>query len=74
MRRLEAYRKEIRLIRQERDDLTSMEREDTKEICAIWKTLRKVREKNEFNNTDTKLVIIKVSNIALKNQNLIILY
>ena len=61
-RRLDTYRREIRVIRGQRDELSSVERSSIREVVSLWKSLREVREgQNASHNTNIKIVIRKVT-------------
>ena len=56
---MSSYRKETKIIRQQRDEESRIERDAVKEILGVWKSLRDVRKQQGFHNTDLKLVIHK---------------
>jgi coiled-coil and C2 domain-containing protein 2A len=60
LRRLEAYRREVRLVRDQRDEETHRERDAVKEILVVWKKLKEARKQQGYRNTSVKLVIRRV--------------
>ena len=56
-RRLEAYRKETKMVREQRDNESLNERNAIKKMLSLWKSLKDCRKKTGFHNTGVKLVI-----------------
>ena len=60
-RRLDSYRREIRVLRKQRDSLSAAERESVRQVLGLWRALRDVRkEQSGYQNTAIKIVIRKV--------------
>ena len=58
--RMRSYQEEIRLLREEKDDESLRERELIHDILGLWKTLKQVRSKQGFSNTNHKIIVHKV--------------
>ena len=56
LRRLDSYRREIRLVREQRDEEGGREREAVKGILVLWKRLKDARKAQGYRNTSIKLV------------------
>ena len=56
LRRLDSYRREIRLVREQRDEEGGRERDAVKEILVVWKKLKDARKAQGYRNTSVKLV------------------
>ncbi len=61
LRRLESYRGEIWLVRQQRDEDCAKERAATKDILHLWRDIKELRRRQGYSNTGVKLVIHKVN-------------
>lgn len=57
--RLLAYQNEIKLTREQRDIEMSQRKKLTEMILATWKSLKMLRARQQFRNTEYKLVIKK---------------
>lgn len=57
--RLLAYQNEIKLTREQRDIEMSQRKKLTEMILATWKSLKSLRARQQFRNTEYKLVIKK---------------
>ena len=54
---LRAYRNEIKQTRQQRDNEMMLKKNLTEKILITWKELKDIRLKQQFRNTDLKLII-----------------
>jgi len=54
-----AYKNEIKQIRQQRDIVMKMKKGLIEKILSTWKELKELRAKQQFRNTDIKLIIRK---------------
>ena len=59
--KLNAYRYEIKQVRQQRDNETMLKKDLIEKILVTWKELKDIRTKRGFRNTDLKLVIKKLA-------------
>lgn len=59
MKKLMAYKYEIQKTRQERNKDVKIHKQLVEQIIQTWKELKELRLKNQFRNTDVKLVIKK---------------
>ncbi|TRY71764.1 hypothetical protein TCAL_04776 [Tigriopus californicus] len=59
-RRFESYRKEVKVIREQRDEESGRERATIKEILTLWRTMRDIRRRQGYQSTNLKLTIHKV--------------
>ncbi len=57
--KLKAYKNEIKQTRQQRDIEMKMKKNLIEKIVATWKDLKDIRAKQQFRNTDLKLIIKK---------------
>ncbi len=57
--KLKAYKNEIKQTRQQRDIEMKMKKNLIQKIIATWKDLKDIRNKQQFRNTDLKLIIKK---------------
>jgi hypothetical protein len=61
--KLNAYKMEIKHTRQQRDMEMLMKKDLTEKILITWKELKDIRIKQNYRNTDLKLVIKKYVNL-----------
>ncbi len=59
MNKLNAYRYEIKQVRQQRDNEMMLKKDLTEKILSTWKELKEIRTKRGFKNTELKLIIKK---------------
>lgn len=59
LNRLQAYKNEIKLTREEREIQMKQKKTLTEKILATWKELKEIRELQRFRNTEFRLIIKK---------------
>jgi Rps23 Pro-64 3,4-dihydroxylase Tpa1-like proline 4-hydroxylase len=65
--RLRAYQNEIKLTREQRDIEMRMRKKLTEKILMTWKELKDLRARQQFRNTEYKLIIKKLQTFNINS-------